>query len=56
MKSAIHFATLHASLAGDAPMRETSRGVMPFRIFDFSRVGLPILFPSLSPVLIRIFS
>ena len=44
------------SLAGDVPMWETFKGVIPFLISDFIRVGLLILFPSLSLVLVRLLS
>ena len=44
------------SLAGDVPMWETFKGVIPFLISDFVRVGLLILFPSISLVLVRVLS
>ncbi len=38
-------------MAGDVPMRETFRGVIPFLISDCIRVGLLIAFPTLTLIL-----
>ncbi|MEO8135725.1 MAG: TRAP transporter large permease subunit, partial [Betaproteobacteria bacterium] len=44
------------SLAKDVPMWETFKGVIPFLVSDFIRVGFLLLFPSLSLVLVRVFT
>lgn len=36
------------SMAGDVPMRDSFRGVLPFLISDFFRVGILIAFPGLT--------
>ncbi len=42
------------SLAGDVPMRETFRGVVPFLISDAVRITLLVFFPVLSLWLVRV--
>jgi C4-dicarboxylate transporter DctM subunit len=42
------------SLAGDVPMRETFRGVVPFLISDAVRITLLVFFPALSLWLVRV--
>ncbi len=44
------------SLAGDVPMMETFKGVIPFLLSDAVRVTLLILFPVLSLWLVRVLS
>ncbi len=44
------------SLAKDVPMGETYRGVVPFLVTDFIRLGLLIAFPSISLWLVRLLS
>jgi TRAP-type C4-dicarboxylate transport system permease large subunit len=44
------------SMAGDVPMRETFRGVIPFLLSDVVRVGLLIVFPSLVLILPKLLS
>lgn len=44
------------SLAKDVPMGETYRGVVPFLITDFIRLGLLIAFPSISLWLVNLLS
>jgi TRAP-type C4-dicarboxylate transport system permease large subunit len=43
-------------MAGDVPMAETFRGVIPFLMSDFVRVGLLIVFPALSLALPKLLS
>jgi tripartite ATP-independent transporter DctM subunit len=42
-------------LARDVPLVETFKGVMPFLASDFIRIGLLLVFPSISLVLVRTF-
>jgi len=42
------------ALAGDVPMHETYRGVVPFLISDAVRIALLISFPVLSLYLVRL--
>jgi tripartite ATP-independent transporter DctM subunit len=44
------------SMAGDVPMAETYRGVVPFLISDAIRVALLLAFPALSLWLVRVIS
>ena len=44
------------SLAKDVPMGETYRGVVPFLITDFIRLGLLIAFPGISLWLVKLLS
>jgi TRAP-type C4-dicarboxylate transport system permease large subunit len=44
------------SLAGDVPMAETFRGVVPFLISDAVRVTLLVLFPVLSLGLVHLLT
>lgn len=44
------------SLAKDVPMGETYRGVVPFLVTDFIRLGLLIAFPSISLWLVNLLS
>ena len=43
-------------LAKDVPLTETFKGVVPFLISDFLRIGLLLLVPSISLVLVHTFS
>ncbi|MGE0652751.1 MAG: TRAP transporter large permease subunit, partial [Alphaproteobacteria bacterium] len=36
------------SIAGDVPMRDSFRGVLPFLMSDVVRIGILILFPGLT--------
>ena len=42
------------SIAKDVPMSETYKGVLPFLISDFLRVGVLLFFPVLSLGLVRL--
>jgi TRAP-type C4-dicarboxylate transport system permease large subunit len=42
-------------LAGDVPLKETFKGVMPFLASDFIRIGLLLAFPAIALVLVRTF-
>ena len=44
------------SLARDVPMMETFKGVIPFLVSDFIRVGLLIAFPLLTLWLVRVLA
>jgi tripartite ATP-independent transporter DctM subunit len=43
-------------LAGDVPLAETFKGVMPFLLSDFLRIAVLLFFPAISLVLVRTFS
>lgn len=43
-------------LAGDVPLSETFKGVMPFLASDFLRIALLLVFPAISLVLVHTFS
>lgn len=43
-------------LAGDVPLSETFRGVMPFILSDLIRIALLLAFPSIALVLVRTFA
>jgi TRAP-type C4-dicarboxylate transport system permease large subunit len=42
-------------LAGNVPLSETFKGVMPFLLSDFMRIAALLFFPALSLVLVRTF-
>ncbi len=42
------------SMAPDIPIRDTYRGVSPFVVSDLLRVGLLVVFPSITLFVLRI--
>jgi TRAP-type C4-dicarboxylate transport system permease large subunit len=44
------------SIAGDVPMAETFRGVVPFLISDAVRIVLIVFFPALSLALVKLLT
>ncbi len=42
-------------LAGDVPLRETFKGVMPFLASDLLRIIMLLAFPSIALVLVQVF-
>jgi C4-dicarboxylate transporter, DctM subunit len=42
-------------LAGDVPLKETFKGVMPFLASDLLRIIMLLVFPSIALVLVQVF-